>query len=231
MLFVERGGKTLVPLRDPDPEWLRPALAALVEHVKSRRGTKRLAVERFDGEPVGRRTRCRSSSRPASSPARAAPFCGRDPALLIYRTDRLLSYRARLRRQGARQRRDEVERRAALAERAAPLEVARAARRGLRLPRRRGHPGLSPVEQHGSVRHASGSAAAGLPAADRRVREAAGAARREGEASRAPGSRRIPASTQCSVRRIRRSRARGGSTSSRMRCCSMRSGRGPKPSS
>jgi ATP-dependent Lhr-like helicase len=53
VLFVERGGKTLVPLRDPDPEWLRPALAALVEHVRSRRGMKRLAVERFDGEPVG----------------------------------------------------------------------------------------------------------------------------------------------------------------------------------
>ena len=52
-LFVERGGKTLVPLRDPDPEWLRPAFAALVEHVKSRRGARRLAVERFDGEPVG----------------------------------------------------------------------------------------------------------------------------------------------------------------------------------
>ncbi|MGH2996074.1 MAG: Lhr family helicase, partial [Gaiellaceae bacterium] len=52
-LFVERGGKTLVPLRDPDPEWLRPALAALVQHVKGRRGAKRLAVERFDGEPVG----------------------------------------------------------------------------------------------------------------------------------------------------------------------------------
>ena len=42
----------LVPLRDPDPEWLRPALAALVEHVKSRRGVKRLAVERFDSEAV-----------------------------------------------------------------------------------------------------------------------------------------------------------------------------------
>jgi ATP-dependent Lhr-like helicase len=52
MLFVERGGRTLVPLRDPDPGWLRPALAALVEHVKGRRGVKRLAVERFDGEPV-----------------------------------------------------------------------------------------------------------------------------------------------------------------------------------
>src|SRR5215218_18356 len=52
-LFVERGGRTLVPLRDPDPDWLRPALAALVEHVKGRRGAKRLAIERFDGEPVG----------------------------------------------------------------------------------------------------------------------------------------------------------------------------------
>src|SRR4029453_12092175 len=51
-LFVERGGRTLVPLRDPDPDWLRPALAALVEHVKGRRGVKRLAVERFDGEPL-----------------------------------------------------------------------------------------------------------------------------------------------------------------------------------
>ncbi len=52
VLFVERGGRTLVPLRDPDPDWLRPALAALVEHVRAG-GAKRLAVERFDGEPVG----------------------------------------------------------------------------------------------------------------------------------------------------------------------------------
>jgi ATP-dependent Lhr-like helicase len=51
VLFVERGGRTLVPLRDPDPEWLRVALAALVGHVK-RGGVKRLAIERFDGEPV-----------------------------------------------------------------------------------------------------------------------------------------------------------------------------------
>ncbi len=50
-LFVERGGRSLVPLREPDPDWLRPALAALVAHVK-RGGAKRLAVERFDGEPV-----------------------------------------------------------------------------------------------------------------------------------------------------------------------------------
>jgi ATP-dependent helicase Lhr and Lhr-like helicase len=50
-LFVERGGRSLVPLREPDETWLREALAALVEHVK-RGGVKRLAVERFDGEPV-----------------------------------------------------------------------------------------------------------------------------------------------------------------------------------
>ncbi len=51
-LFVERGGRSLVPLREPDETWLRPALAALVEHVRARGGKKRLAVERFDGEPV-----------------------------------------------------------------------------------------------------------------------------------------------------------------------------------
>jgi ATP-dependent Lhr-like helicase len=50
-LFVERGGRSLVPLREPDREWLRPALAALVAYVRSG-GAKRLAVERFDGEPV-----------------------------------------------------------------------------------------------------------------------------------------------------------------------------------
>jgi ATP-dependent Lhr-like helicase len=50
-LFVERGGRSLVPLRDPEPEWLRPALAALVAHVRAG-GAKRLAVERFDGVAV-----------------------------------------------------------------------------------------------------------------------------------------------------------------------------------
>jgi ATP-dependent Lhr-like helicase len=50
-LFVERGGRTLVPLRDPEEEWLRDAVGALVQHVR-RGGAKRLAVERFDGRPV-----------------------------------------------------------------------------------------------------------------------------------------------------------------------------------
>ena len=51
LLYVERGGRSLQPLRDPDESWLRPALAALVAHVQGGRG-RRLAVERFDGQPV-----------------------------------------------------------------------------------------------------------------------------------------------------------------------------------
>ena len=51
-LFVERRGRSLVPLREPEEGWLRIALSVLVEHVK-KGGAKRLAVERFDGEPVG----------------------------------------------------------------------------------------------------------------------------------------------------------------------------------
>jgi ATP-dependent Lhr-like helicase len=51
-LFVERGGRSLVPLREPEEDWLREALTALVDHVR-RSGAKRLAVERFDGEVVG----------------------------------------------------------------------------------------------------------------------------------------------------------------------------------
>jgi ATP-dependent Lhr-like helicase len=50
-LYVERGGRSLVPLREPEEAWLRAALAALVAHVKGG-GAKRLAVERFDGQPV-----------------------------------------------------------------------------------------------------------------------------------------------------------------------------------
>jgi ATP-dependent Lhr-like helicase len=51
VLFVERGGRSLVPLREPEDDWLRVALAALVAHVRGG-GAKRLAVERFDGESV-----------------------------------------------------------------------------------------------------------------------------------------------------------------------------------
>ncbi len=50
-LYVERGGRSLLPLRDPEPEWLRPAVGALVDWVRADRG-RRLSVERFDGHPV-----------------------------------------------------------------------------------------------------------------------------------------------------------------------------------
>jgi ATP-dependent helicase Lhr and Lhr-like helicase len=51
VLYVERGGKGLLPLGDAGPDQLRPALEALAEAVKSAR-VPRLGVERFDGEPV-----------------------------------------------------------------------------------------------------------------------------------------------------------------------------------
>jgi ATP-dependent Lhr-like helicase len=51
VLYVERGGRSLVPLRDPEPAWLVPALDALVGFVRSGQG-RRLAVERFDGAAV-----------------------------------------------------------------------------------------------------------------------------------------------------------------------------------
>ena len=50
-LFVERGGRSLVPLREPDPDGSGLRSTALVAHVRAG-GAKRLAVERFDGAPV-----------------------------------------------------------------------------------------------------------------------------------------------------------------------------------
>ncbi|MBA2792999.1 MAG: hypothetical protein H0U32_03265, partial [Thermoleophilaceae bacterium] len=56
-LYVERGGKGLVALRDPlEPTgapagWVSDALEALADHVRRGR-LKRLGLERFDGEPV-----------------------------------------------------------------------------------------------------------------------------------------------------------------------------------
>jgi ATP-dependent helicase Lhr and Lhr-like helicase len=51
VLYVERGGKALLALREPDDAWLRPALEALADAVRRGR-TPRLGLERFDGEPV-----------------------------------------------------------------------------------------------------------------------------------------------------------------------------------
>jgi ATP-dependent Lhr-like helicase len=51
VLYVERGGKGLVALQEPREHWLRPALEALADAVRSGR-VPRLGIERFDGEPV-----------------------------------------------------------------------------------------------------------------------------------------------------------------------------------
>ncbi|MEA2361834.1 MAG: ATP-dependent helicase Lhr and Lhr-like helicase [Thermoleophilaceae bacterium] len=51
VLYVERGGKGLLPLRGVEEEWLRPALEGLAEAVRRGR-VPRLGIERFDGEPV-----------------------------------------------------------------------------------------------------------------------------------------------------------------------------------
>ena len=51
VLYVERGGKALVALRERDEAWLRPALEALADGVRGGR-IPRLGLERFDGEPV-----------------------------------------------------------------------------------------------------------------------------------------------------------------------------------
>ncbi len=52
VLFVERGGRSLVPLRDPDEAWLGPRLPRSSRTPRRERREARLAVERFDGEPV-----------------------------------------------------------------------------------------------------------------------------------------------------------------------------------
>jgi ATP-dependent Lhr-like helicase len=51
VLYVERGGKGLVPLRAVEGSWLRDALEALAEAVRRGR-VPRLGIERFDGEAV-----------------------------------------------------------------------------------------------------------------------------------------------------------------------------------
>jgi ATP-dependent Lhr-like helicase len=51
VLYVERGGKALLALREPHDDWLRPALEALADAVRHGH-VPRLGLERFDGEPV-----------------------------------------------------------------------------------------------------------------------------------------------------------------------------------
>ncbi len=51
LLYVERGGKGLLALREPEDDWLPGALEALAAEVRRGR-IPRLGIERFDGEPV-----------------------------------------------------------------------------------------------------------------------------------------------------------------------------------
>ena len=51
VLFVERGGKGLQVLVEPDDPRIDPSLAALAESVQRGR-IKRLALEKIDGEPI-----------------------------------------------------------------------------------------------------------------------------------------------------------------------------------
>jgi ATP-dependent Lhr-like helicase len=51
VLYVERGGRGITTLADPDDPRMRPALEALAAFVTGRRGMK-LSLERVDGEPV-----------------------------------------------------------------------------------------------------------------------------------------------------------------------------------
>ena len=76
-LFVERGGRSLVPLRDPG----RGVAAGRARRARRPRAPVQAQAPR--GRALRRRAgrrervRCRCSSRPASSPARAGPSCGR----------------------------------------------------------------------------------------------------------------------------------------------------------
>ncbi len=51
VLYLERGGRSLLALREPEPEWMGHAVAALAEWIRSGRG-RRVSVERFDGISV-----------------------------------------------------------------------------------------------------------------------------------------------------------------------------------
>ncbi len=96
-LFVERGGRSLVPLREPDRSWLGRRSRALVSHVRQRR---RQAAR---GRAVRRRFRSReraaAAARRGRLPRRAAPS---RPAPV--RDPRGVSPRARRRRSATRAR-------------------------------------------------------------------------------------------------------------------------------
>jgi ATP-dependent Lhr-like helicase len=51
VLYMERGGKSLLTLRDADPGWCQLAVAALANWVRSDRG-RRVTIERVDGVSI-----------------------------------------------------------------------------------------------------------------------------------------------------------------------------------
>ncbi len=51
VLYLERGGKGLLTLREPDPSWCHSAVTALANWVRTGRG-RRVAIERVDGTSV-----------------------------------------------------------------------------------------------------------------------------------------------------------------------------------
>jgi len=50
-LYLERGGRSLLALREPEAEWLAAAIGALADWIRAEPG-RRAQVERLDGEPV-----------------------------------------------------------------------------------------------------------------------------------------------------------------------------------
>ena len=71
-LFVERGGRTLVPLREPDEAWLRPAIEALVaaRAPRRRQAARRRALRRPAGRRDGDHAAARRSRVPRGTPPR-----------------------------------------------------------------------------------------------------------------------------------------------------------------
>jgi ATP-dependent helicase Lhr and Lhr-like helicase len=51
VLFMDRGARAITTLREPEEEWLAPALGALAGWIRADR-RRRAAIERVDGEPV-----------------------------------------------------------------------------------------------------------------------------------------------------------------------------------
>ena len=73
-LFVERGGRSLVPLRDPDPEWLEPgARRARRPRPRGRREAPRRRAFRRRAVSSRKPWRSRGGRVPGRPPARGAP--------------------------------------------------------------------------------------------------------------------------------------------------------------